>query len=184
MDRDLELHIGVALEHLDDVFQRGPRRREPDHVLVQVEGDALDHAEDRGELLRDHVRAAIRVLKAVDGLGLVRAGIDRRALFAVRETRHHVAHEARQIGAPAATLSPREVFWRTTWRDRNLASISQAGLVNNRNDGMAWGYAVGAVLAGLTADALGLAAAMWVVAALTLASGLQVALRMQETHRR
>ncbi len=76
------------------------------------------------------------------------------------------------------------MFWRTTWRDRNLASISQAGLVNNRNDGMAWGYAVGAVLAGLTADALGLAAAMWVVAALTLASGLQVALRMQETHRR
>jgi MFS family permease len=46
------------------------------------------------------------------------------------------------------------------------------------------GYAVGAVLAGLTADALGLAAAMWLVAALTLLSGLQVALRMQETHRR
>ena len=40
---------------------------------------------------------------------------------------------------PAATLSPREVFWRTTWRDRNLASVSQAGLVNNLNDGMAWG---------------------------------------------
>jgi len=46
------------------------------------------------------------------------------------------------------------------------------------------GRHIGAVLAGLTADALGLAAAMWVVAALTLASGLQVALRMQETQRR
>jgi len=45
------------------------------------------------------------------------------------------------------------------------------------------GYAVGAVLAGLTADALGLAAAMWVVAGLTVLSGLQVAIRMQETHR-
>ncbi len=33
----------------------------------------------------------------------------------------------------------REVFWRTTWFDRNLSSISQAGLVNNLNDGMAWG---------------------------------------------
>lgn len=46
------------------------------------------------------------------------------------------------------------------------------------------GYAVGAVLAGLTADAFGLAAALWLVAGLTLVSGLQVALRMQETHHR
>jgi hypothetical protein len=38
-----------------------------------------------------------------------------------------------------ADVSPREVFWRTTWTDRNLSSISQAGLVNNLNDGMAWG---------------------------------------------
>lgn len=37
-------------------------------------------------------------------------------------------------GAPA----PREVFWRTTMLDRNLSSVSQAGLVNNLN-GMAWG---------------------------------------------
>src|SRR5439155_9462779 len=34
---------------------------------------------------------------------------------------------------------PRNVFWQTTLRDRNLSSISQAGLVNNLNDGMAWG---------------------------------------------
>ena len=45
------------------------------------------------------------------------------------------------------------------------------------------GYAIGAVLAGLIADALGLAAAMWLVAGLTLLSGIQVALRLQETHR-
>ena len=31
------------------------------------------------------------------------------------------------------------IFWRTTIRDRNLSTISQAGLVNNLNDGMAWG---------------------------------------------
>src|SRR5713101_5542573 len=35
--------------------------------------------------------------------------------------------------------SQREVFWRTTLLDRNLSSVSQAGLVNNLNDGMAWG---------------------------------------------
>jgi predicted MFS family arabinose efflux permease len=45
------------------------------------------------------------------------------------------------------------------------------------------GYAMGALLAGLVADALGLPAAMWLVAALTLASGLVVAVRMTETAR-
>ena len=43
------------------------------------------------------------------------------------------------------------------------------------------GYAVGALLAGIVADALGLSAAMWIVAALTFASGLLVAIRMGET---
>jgi MFS family permease len=43
------------------------------------------------------------------------------------------------------------------------------------------GYAVGALVAGVTADALGLGAAIWVVAAITLASGVVVALRMRET---
>jgi MFS family permease len=45
------------------------------------------------------------------------------------------------------------------------------------------GYAIGALLAGLTADALGLPAAIWLVAALTFASGIVVAVRMSETLR-
>jgi MFS family permease len=45
------------------------------------------------------------------------------------------------------------------------------------------GFAVGALLAGLVADLAGLEAAVWVVAALTAASGLLVAVRMYETHR-
>jgi MFS family permease len=44
------------------------------------------------------------------------------------------------------------------------------------------GFAVGALLAGLIADLAGLEAAVWVVAALTGASGLVVAVRMYETH--
>ncbi len=44
------------------------------------------------------------------------------------------------------------------------------------------GYAVGALLAGVTADLVGLANAMWVVAVLTCGSGVIVALRMSETH--
>jgi MFS family permease len=44
------------------------------------------------------------------------------------------------------------------------------------------GYAVGALLAGVTADLLGIRAAIWLVAAITAASGLVVAIRMYETH--
>ena len=233
------------------------------------------------------------------GVVFVVAGLLLSALL-VRETHHHVAHESRLHGELAAHEMPgqREIFWRTTLTDRNLSSVSQAGLVNNLNDGMAWGlfplffvaagmdlgqigtlaavypatwgvgqlftgawsdrvgrkwliatgmwvqaigiavvilaegfagfavgaallgigtamvyptllaaigdvahpswrassvgvyrlwrdlgYAVGALLAGVTADAFGLPAAMWLVAALTCASGVIVASRMTETLR-
>jgi MFS family permease len=232
------------------------------------------------------------IVFVVFGLGL--------SAFVVRETRAHAAHESQLRGALAADEQPsqREIFWRTTLFDRELSSVSQAGLVNNLNDGMAWGlfplvfaaarmniqqigtlaavypafwsiaqlftgawsdrvgrkwliatgmwtqavaiaavilsssfagfiasaallgigtamvyptllaaigdvahpswrassvgvyrlwrdlgYAIGALLAGVTADAFGLTAAMWVVAAVTFASGLVVALRMRETLR-
>ena len=231
------------------------------------------------------------------GVGFVAIGLVL-SVAAVRETRHHVAAEARLHGElpPDGVPTQREVFWRTTLLDRNLSSVSQAGLVNNLNDGMAWGlfplffaaaqmdlgqigtlaavypatwglaqlatgawsdrvgrkwliaggmwvqaagivvivlssrfagfaagaailglgtamvyptllaaigdvahptwrassvgvyrlwrdlgYAVGALLAGITADALGLSAAMWLVAALTFGSGAVVAVRMSET---
>jgi MFS family permease len=233
------------------------------------------------------------------GVGFVAAGLLLSVLL-VRETLAHARHEGRQSAQPdrTAQLSQRDIFWRTTLKDRELSSISQAGLVNNLNDGMAWGlfplffaaagmsltrigwlaaiypavwgigqlftgalsdrlgrkwliaagmwvqaagiglialssgfarfaaggvllglgtamvyptllagigdvahpswrassvgvyrlwrdlgYAVGAVLAGLTADALGLSAAIWLVAAVTFASGTVVAVRMNETHR-
>jgi MFS family permease len=45
------------------------------------------------------------------------------------------------------------------------------------------GYAAGALVAGVTADLLGLPDAMWIVAGLTTLSGLIVAVRMQETRR-
>ncbi len=230
------------------------------------------------------------------GIGFAVAGLLLSKLV-VRETHHHARHEARNHLAQATHLSAREVFARTSFRDRDLSSVSQAGLVNNLNDGMAWGlfpifyagaglslerigwlaaiypavwgigqlftgglsdrigrkwliaggmwvqaagiafvvlssalpgfaagavllgvgtamvyptllaaigdvahpswrasavgvyrlwrdlgYAVGALLAGITADLLGIAAAIWLVAAITFASGALVALRMRETH--
>ena len=45
------------------------------------------------------------------------------------------------------------------------------------------GFAVGGLLAGIAADLLGMAAAVWVVAGITALSGGVVALRMYETHR-
>jgi MFS family permease len=233
------------------------------------------------------------------GVGFVAAGLVL-SVVAVRETTGHVAAESRLHGElpPGGIPSQREVFWRTSVLDRNLSSVSQAGMVNNLNDGMAWGlfplffvaarmdlgqvgalaaiypatwgmaqlvtgawsdrigrkwliaagmwvqavgigvivlsgrfagfaagaallgvgtamvyptllaaigdvahptwrasavgvyrlwrdlgYAVGALLAGLTADALGVPAAMWLVAGLTFGSGLVVAVRMTETLR-
>jgi MFS family permease len=231
------------------------------------------------------------------GVAFVIAGLALSALL-VRETRHHVSHESTLFGAarPEEIPTARQVFWRTTLLDANLSSVSQAGLVNNLNDGMAWGlfpmvfaaagmdltrigllaavypatwgiaqlatgalsdragrkplivwgmwiqaigiavvalgqtfaafvagamllgagtamvyptllaaigdvahpswrasavgvyrlwrdlgYAVGALLAGLTADAFGIQAAMWLIAALTMASGAVSAMRMSET---
>ncbi len=62
------------------------------------------------------------------------------SVLVVRETRHHVDHESKLAGTGEEdTLSPREVFLRTSFTDANLSSVSQAGLVNNLNDGMAWG---------------------------------------------
>jgi MFS family permease len=55
----------------------------------------------------------------------------------VRDTRGHVRFEASQI--PPSVPLLRHVFRDTTWRDRNLGAVTQAGLVNNLNDGMMWG---------------------------------------------
>jgi MFS family permease len=232
------------------------------------------------------------------GVAFALVGLVLSALL-VRETHAHARLEARGAGnaADAAALSQRDVFLRTSFRDRDLSSVSQAGLVNNLNDGMAWGlfplfyastglslerigwlaaiypavwgigqlftgglsdrigrkwliaggmwvqaagiavivlsarlpgfatgaallgvgtamvyptllaaigdvahpswrasavgvyrlwrdsgYAAGALLAGFTADALGIHAAIWLVACVTLASGIVVAVRMRETH--
>jgi MFS family permease len=61
------------------------------------------------------------------------------------------------------------------WRARSV------GVYRLWRDG---GFAIGALLAGVLADAYGMRTAIWVVAALTAASGAVVAVRMYETHRR
>src|SRR5213080_4346709 len=57
----------------------------------------------------------------------------------VRDTRGHVRLEAAAHSQQSISMSFREVFALTSFRDRNLFAASQAGLVNNLNDGMSWG---------------------------------------------
>jgi MFS family permease len=61
------------------------------------------------------------------------------SVFLVRDTRHHVAVESAAHGQAGEPAGFWEVFHRTSWGDRNLFAASQAGLVNNLNDGMSWG---------------------------------------------
>jgi MFS family permease len=68
------------------------------------------------------------------GIGLAVAGLLGTWIW-VKDTRHHVAAEAVQSGV--AKL--KNIFWETTWKNPNLGAVTQAGLVNNLNDGMVWG---------------------------------------------
>ena len=85
------------------------------------------------------------------GIGIAFAGFLVSTFF-VSDTIEHVRYEARLRAAPSGNpgtgntepmaqekLSLKEIFSQTTWRERALSSCSQAGLVNNLNDGMSWG---------------------------------------------
>lgn len=86
------------------------------------------------------------------------------SLLAVRETRHHVTQELRmhQAADHGGAPSQSEIFRRTSLTDRNLSSVSQAGLVNNLNDGMAWGlFPLVFAAAGMTLAQVGTLAAIY-----------------------
>jgi len=61
------------------------------------------------------------------------------SILLVRDTRDHVRLEISSSQRATATISFWEIFTLTSFRDRNLFAASQAGLVNNLNDGMSWG---------------------------------------------
>jgi MFS family permease len=241
-------------------------------------------------------RYGLRPAPFLLGVAFAALGLGLSTVF-VKETHHHAQHEARTHNAPPSELTNRQIFLLTSVREKALSAASQAGLVNNLNDGLAWGlypilfatsglgvarigtlvalypavwslgqlatgalsdrwgrkwliaagmllqavgiglvaaatgfavwalaavlmgagtamvyptllavigdvahptwraravgvyrlwrdlgYAVGALIAGITADLLGIRAAIWLVAAITAASGLAVAVRMYETH--
>jgi MFS family permease len=61
------------------------------------------------------------------------------SVFAVRETSGHAELESLLGGSSEQHPGLWEVIRRTSWADRNLSAVSLAGLVNNLNDGLAWG---------------------------------------------
>jgi MFS family permease len=77
--------------------------------------------------------AGLRPAPFLLGLAFAGLGLGASVLF-VRETRQHVASEASSPRSPWP-----DVFRRASWRDPSMSAASQAGLVNNLNDGMAWG---------------------------------------------
>ena len=82
--------------------------------------------------------------------------------FAVKETHGHAAHEALSSAKPSEGLSQGAIFRRTTWTDKDLSSVTQAGLVNNLNDGLAWGlFPLIFAAAGLGLDAIGVLAGLY-----------------------
>jgi hypothetical protein len=84
----------------------------------------------------------------------------------VRETRDHARHEAAHHPPPAGGHHDRptggQIFTLTSFRERALSAASQAGLVNNLNDGLAWGlYPVLFATAGLGLTPTGLLIAIY-----------------------
>ena len=74
------------------------------------------------------------------GIVFALAGLVLSAGF-VRDSQAHARHEGRLHGGSVTAAAPSfwEIFTLTSWKDRRLFAVSQAGLVNNLNDGMAWG---------------------------------------------
>jgi MFS family permease len=97
------------------------------------------------------------------GIAFVLVGLALSATL-VRETHQYVSHESALFATESGDGSPtpRQVFWRTTVVDPNLSSVSQAGLVNNLNDGMAWGlFPLVFAAAGMNLAQIGLLAAIY-----------------------
>ncbi len=99
------------------------------------------------------------------GLAFAALGLGLSTLV-IRETRGHARLEAARhvpaTGDLSGALSDRQVFVHTTLRDRALSSASQAGLVNNLNDGLAWGlFPVLFATAGLSVARIGVLVALY-----------------------
>ena len=173
----------LGLGHL----RQRPARREPGPHLVD-HGDHEDrprrpgqarpgHGLQRGRRLRRRRRSprwppassptsyGLRPEPFFLGLAYAALGLGLSTLF-VRETHGHAHHEAATHTAAAdhlhGELTTGEIFRLTSFREKALSSCSQAGLVNNLNDGLAWGlFPLYFAAAGLSVARIGVLAALY-----------------------
>jgi MFS family permease len=104
--------------------------------------------------------AGLRPEPFLVGIAYAALGLGLSAL-AVHETRDHADYEA-TAHSQTADLSDRQVLAHTSLREPSLSSASQAGLVNNLNDGLAWGlFPVLFTSAGLTLGKTGILVALY-----------------------
>jgi len=140
----------------------GPRRR----------GLAMGLNEAAGYFAVAGTAAATGVLAAHHGLrpapfllalAYAALGLGLSAVF-VRETRDHARYEAstHTSGSHGADLSTRKIAALVSYREPALASAAQAGMVNNLNDGLAWGlFPLLFATAGLSLGQIGILAALY-----------------------
>ena len=85
-------------------------------------------------------KVGLREGPAYLGIGIALAGL-LLSIIAVKDTTSHVdAEESAHSAAPGnAEPTLRDLLRKSFWGDAQLFSVSQAGLVNNLNDGMLWG---------------------------------------------
>ena len=80
------------------------------------------------------------------------------SIFFIRDTKQHVAKESINNTIPLL----KNIFWDTTWKNKNLGSVTQAGLINNLNDGMAWGiFPILLATKGFTIGEIGIVTAIY-----------------------
>ena len=96
-------------------------------------------------------------------LGIVFAALGLALSLIVRDTMRHVRHESRATAnIHSHSPPPGSVFADTSWRNPALSSASQAGFVNNLNDGLAWGlFPLFFAAAGLSLREIGILAAVY-----------------------
>ena len=115
----------------------GPRRR----------GLAMGLNEASGYLAVSLSALCAGYLSAIYGARMAMLGIGESvaitglcvSAFFIHESRTHAEVEAREHGDTTDAKSFKEIFLLTSWRNRTLFSVSFAGMVNNLNDGTAWG---------------------------------------------
>jgi MFS family permease len=92
------------------------------------------------------------------------------SVICVNDTRDHARLEAELDAAGSTALTKKmagqrsfaEVLLLTSWRDRALFAVSQAGMVNNLNDGMVWGLLpIYLAARGLSLERIGIIAAVY-----------------------